>query len=332
MTDDEVINAIATTLRTEGEAVLRLVEPGRIADLGIAAACRQIHAGCHEQGGRLVITGVGKAGLIGRKLAATFASTGTPALALHPTDALHGDLGMVTERDTVLAMSNSGSSNEVVALIPALRRIGPSIIAMVGDGESQLAQLSDLVINYGAVTEACPLGLAPSTSTTVMLAIGDALALAVQKLRDFTPEQYARFHPGGALGRKLMTCAEAMRSGDRVPVVGADTPIIDCIRAISEKRAGCALIGEAGILRGIFTDGDLRRALSAGADANGLLSGPVSAHATMPCKSVHGGELVQQALGLCARYHIDEIPVVDGDGRILGLLDAQDLADRGFAV
>jgi arabinose-5-phosphate isomerase len=280
-----------------------------------------------------VVTGVGKAGHVGRKLAATFASTGTPSFFLHPAEARHGDLGMVQATDVVLALSNSGSSEELVALLPSFKHIGVPLIAVVGMRESPLARHADVALSIGRVTEACPLGLAPSTSTTAMLALGDALALTVQRLRQFTPEQYARFHPGGALGRKLMTCREAMRSGERVPAVTRTTSVLDCLRAITKARAGgVVLVDGQGKLAGIFTDGDLRRALTKAADPAAVFRAPVGDHATTPCKSVRADELLQSALRLCAQKKINELPVVEDDGRLVGLLDLQDLVDRGFEV
>ena len=238
---------------------------------------------------------------------------------------------MVQAGDVVLAISNSGSSEEVVALLPSLKQIGCLLIALVGRRDSPLARHADHVLSIGAVIEACPLGLAPSTSTTALLAMGDAIALTVQHLREFTPEQYARYHPGGALGRQLMTCAEVMRSGDRVPTVQSSTPVLKALTAITSARAGSVLVGDdGGSLLGIFTDGDFRRALMRGGDADTVLNAPVSAYATMPCRSVRADALVQTALRLCSERKINELPVVDADGLLVGLLDVQDLVNRGF--
>ena len=204
---------------------------------------------------------MGKAGLIGRKVSATFASTGTPGFFLHPTEALHGDLGMIGEQDVVLAFSNSGTSEELLTILPAIARIGAALIAICGNANSPLAKHADQVLDIGRIKEACPLGLAPTTTTTAMLALADALALTVLEERGFTPEQYARFHPGGALGRKLMTCAEAMRSGDAVALVSPNTPLLEALKAISAARSGSAIVvDDNGQLVGILTDGDLRRA------------------------------------------------------------------------
>ncbi|MHC5068072.1 MAG: KpsF/GutQ family sugar-phosphate isomerase [Planctomycetota bacterium] len=283
--------------------------------------------------GRLILCGVGKAGHIGRKLAATFASTGTPAFFVHPTEAHHGDLGMIGEQDIVLLLSNSGSSNEVVDLLPSLRRIGCLLAAVVGKTDSPLGEHADLCLSIGRVAEACPLGLAPSASTTALLALGDAIALTVQAGRNFTPEQYARYHPGGALGRKLMTCGEAMRGGDRLATVAPTTSVRDTLHAISLARAGCALlVDEERRLLGIFTDGDLRRALDSTTDPAATLNGPVSTVAALPCRRVSGSELLHSAIHTCAEHHIDELPVVDDNDHLIGLIDLQDLAARGFEL
>ncbi len=330
----DIVSVIETVLRTEGHAVLQLADAALAQTAALESACRLIHTRCGDGlPGRLVVTGVGKAGHIARKLAATFASTGTPSLFLHPAEGRHGDLGMVQTADVVLALSNSGSSEEIVALLPTLKHIGCRVLALTGKMDSVLGRHADITLTIGDVTEACPLGLAPSTSTTVMLALGDALALTVQRMRAFTPEQYARYHPGGALGRKLMTCAEAMRSGTRVPAVQPGTAVLTCLKAITSARAGSVLVvDQEKRLLGIFTDGDLRRALAAQADAGAVLAAPVETHATMPCRSVRGDDLVQTALRLYAEKKINELPVVDSEGRLLGLLDVQDLVDRGFEI
>ncbi len=334
MTSAELLDHAATVLRTEAAAIAGLADTLTGQGPALDAVCRLIRSRCGDGApGRLVVTGVGKAGLIARKVAATCASTGTPSLFLHPVEARHGDLGMVQASDVVLALSNSGSSEELIALLPSLRHIGCMLIALVGRTDSPLARHADHVLSIGAVVEACPLRLAPSTSTTALLALGDALALSVQRLREFTPEQYARFHPGGALGRKLMTCAEAMRRGARVAAVTADTPVVAALKAITTARTGSAVLidGENRLL-GIFTDGDLRRALTRRPDPAAVLAGPVAAVATRPCRSVRGAELLQAALHLCAERKINELPVVDDDGRLIGLLDVQDLVDRGFEI
>lgn len=330
----ECIESIRTVLSHEAQAVAALLDVAEAQADALARACRLLTERCGSgRPGRLVATGVGKAGLIAQKLAATFASTGTPAFFLHPTEARHGDLGMVTAEDVVLALSNSGASEELLAILPSLSHIGATVIALVGRADSPLARAAGIVLAIGHVVEACPLGLAPSASTTAMLALGDALALTVQRLRRFTPEQYALFHPGGALGRRLMTCKMAMRPLERVATVTPQTSVIDCMRATSRVRAGSAvLIDDRGHLLGIFTDGDLRRVLARQADATAVLHGPVSAVATSPCLAVHEEELLPAALRLCNERHINELPVVTQAQRLVGLLDLQDLVHRGFSV
>ena len=329
-----VLPSIIEVLRTEAAAIAALADAAATQEGALNAVCTLLRTRCGEGlPGRLVVTGVGKAGHIGRKLAATFASTGTPALFVHPAEARHGDLGMIAAHDVVLALSNSGSSEEVLAILPSLKHIGCTLVALVGRTDSPLARHADQVLSIGTVVEACPLGLAPSTSTTALLALGDALALTVQRQRALTPQQYARFHPGGALGRKLMTCAEGMRAGERVPAVDPATPVLACMQAISAARAGSVVLvdGERRLL-GIFTDGDLRRALTRTSDPAAVLAGAVRDHATMPCRAVRGGDLLTAALALCAGKHINELPVTDDAGRLIGLLDVQDLVDRGFEV
>lgn len=330
---DALLERARAVLRAEGEAVLALADTLNDQGAAFVEAAGLLLERCGPGGGRLVVCGVGKAGLIGRKLAATFASTGTPALFLHPAEARHGDLGMVGTGDVVLALSHSGSSEELLAILPSLRRIGCALIAITGRQDAALARHAEVALSIGNISEACPLGLAPSTSTTAMLALGDALALSVHEARHFSREHYARFHPGGALGRKLMTCAEAMRPREMIAVVGPTQSLRETLRAITAARSGCALIcDDTAQLLGIFTDGDLRRALERDIDPAQLLADPVAAHATCPCRSIRDLALLQEALGLCHRRRIDELPVVDAQGRLLGLLDLQDLAGRGFEI
>jgi arabinose-5-phosphate isomerase len=330
----ETLTSIIAVLETEAAAVSGLVALAKQQHAVIERACRLITDTCGSgRPGRLVATGVGKAGLIARKISATFASTGTPSLFMHPAEARHGDLGMLQAQDVVLAFSNSGSSEELVALLPSFTHIGTPIIAIVGQIDSPLARHATHAISIGKIIEACPLGLAPSASTTAMLALGDALALTVQKLRKFTQENYARFHPGGALGRKLMSTRDAMRSGDRVPAVSGSTSVIECMRAITKARAGSVLLVDAaGKLRGIFTDGDLRRNLTRSSDPAAVLSASVEQFATIPCRSVRADELLQAALRICSERKINELPVVEADDTLAGLLDVQDLVDRGFEI
>jgi arabinose-5-phosphate isomerase len=329
-----IVTQIQAVLQAEANAVTGLIPLMQQQHAALEKAVTLIVSNCGDgRPGRLVTLGIGKAGQIARKVAATFASTGTPSFFMHPAEARHGDLGMVQANDVILALSNSGSSEEITALLPSFIHIGTPIIALVGQGDSPLGKHAAVTLSIGKVIEACPLGLAPSASTTALLALGDALALTVQQQRHFTKEQYARFHPGGALGRKLMKTREAMRSGERVPAVAGNMSVADCMRAITKARSGSVLlVDNKNKLRGIFTDGDLRRALTRSDNPASVLSAPVEQYATIPCRSVGADELLQVALRLCAERKINEIPVIETDGTLAGLLDVQDLVDRGFEI
>ena len=271
--------------------------------------------------GRVVVTGMGKAGIIGQKISATLASTGTPSHSLHPVEAVHGDLGRIVGDDVVLALSNSGET-EVVKLLPAVKRIGAKIIAITGHNESTLAKRADVVLDIGRIEEACPLGLAPSASTTTMLALGDALALAVARRKDFDKDKYALYHPGGELGLKMLKVEDVMRGLEQCACIAPDTPVAAAL-ANSPKRAGAlCVVDDDEKLLGIFTDGDLRRRLRQGTD---FLNSPVADVMTSTPKSIRKGSLVQEAAKILEDYQIDEIPVVDDSDRLCGLVDVQDL-------
>lgn len=288
-------------------------------------------------GGRVAVTGIGKAGLVGNKIAATLSSTGTPAYTLHPAEAVHGDLGMVCPDDVALALSNSGQTEELARALTALRQIGCRIVLVTGRAQSRCASLSDVVVCYGHVEEACPLGLAPSSSTTAMLVMGDALALTVLKLKDFTREQYAGFHPGGELGRSLMKVEEIMRKPPACPMAREDGTIADYNRAI--RTAGessplrgsgaVAVLDAGGRLVGFFTDGDLRRLIE-------RQSNPVACKLadvmTRNPRTARVGEYVVDAAKRMRAGRIDELPVVDDGGRCVGMIDIQDLFTAGFSV
>lgn len=274
--------------------------------------------------GRVVVTGIGKAGIIGQKVSATLASTGTPSHWVHPVEAIHGDLGRLAEGDVVLALSNSGET-EVVELLPAVKRMGAAVIALTGNAQSSLARHADIVLDIGPVEEACPLGLAPSASTTAMLALGDALALAVARRRRFDKEQYALFHPGGDLGRKLMKVEEVMRGPELCPRIVGDATVADALARIDDipGRAGAICITDPeGRLLGIFTDGDLRRRVR---QDPAFLKGPLSAVMTRNPKRIRVGRLAQEAAQVLKRHRIDELPVVDDQDRLCGIVDIQDL-------
>ena len=311
-------------LRMEAEAILELVP--RI-DENFAAAVNLIL----ECQGRTVITGMGKRGLIGRKMAATLASTGTPSFYLHPAEGIHGDLGMVTASDVVIALSNSGETGEVLNILPSLRRIGAKIIAMVGNANSTLGKNADVILDVGVSKEACPLGLAPTSSTTAALAYGDALALALLKKHNFTASQFAIFHPGGSLGRKLLlTVGNIMHKGEENPTVLADTTVQEALFVITDKGLGAvSVVDKNGIMQGVLTDGDIRRGLSKGVD---FLQRPVSELMTANPKTITEDKLAAQALHLMESNKpkpITVLPVLDENRKVIGLLHMTDLVRQG---
>ncbi|HHI68170.1 MAG TPA: KpsF/GutQ family sugar-phosphate isomerase [Planctomycetes bacterium] len=277
--------------------------------------------------GRVVVSGMGKAGLIARKISATLSSTGTPSLYLHPAEAVHGDLGRVLEEDVVLILSNSGETEEVVRLLDPVKRIGAALIALTGNKDSTLARWADIVLDLGTIDEAGG-GFAPTASTTAMLAMGDALALAVQKERNFAPEDLIRFHPGGFLGRSLLKVKEIMRSGKKTPLVREEDPVKEVVLVMTTTpgRPGAAIVVDGGgRLSGIFTDGDLRRRLLEGSPS--LLESPVREVMTRDPKRIHQDKLVSEAHQILRNNRIDQIPVVDEKDRPVGILDVQDILD-----
>lgn len=322
--EDTMLEQARQVLRLEAEAVLEQVE--RI-DEHFKAAVEMIMA-CP---GRTVITGMGKSGIIGRKMAATLASTGTPSFYLHPAEGIHGDLGMVTEGDVVIALSNSGETGEVLHILPSLRRIGAKLIAMVGNPNSTLAKNSDIVLNVGVSREACPLGLAPTSSTTAALAFGDALALALLSKRKFTASQFAVFHPGGSLGRRLLlTVEDIMHSGDENPLVKADLSVQEALFVITDKGLGAVSVVDGdGKMLGVLTDGDIRRGLSKGVD---FLKRPVTELMTASPKTITKDKLAAQALHIMESNRpkpITVLPVVDAENHVIGLLHMTDLVRQG---
>lgn len=279
--------------------------------------------------GRIVITGMGKPGFIGRKIAATLASTGSPSLFLHPAEAIHGDLGMVTASDVVLGISHSGETEEIVRLLPALKKVGVPLIAMTSGTRSTLARYADVVLNLGVTREACPLNLAPSASTTASLAMGDALALCLHKKKGFRQEDFALLHPGGSLGRQLLKVRDIMRKGTQHAVVRGETSLRRALLAITRARAGsCTIVDAKRRVTGIFTDGDLRRHLRE--DGKDVLKEPVKKFATLRPLTIAQDRLAAEALNILKSKRIDEIPVVDAQKRVVGLLDVQDLLKAGF--
>jgi arabinose-5-phosphate isomerase len=274
--------------------------------------------------GRVVVMGMGKSGHIGRKIAATLASTGTPALFVHPAEASHGDLGMITEVDVVLGISNSGQSEEINSLLPTLRRQRVAMIAITGGLDSPLARHADVVLDSSVSQEACPLNLAPTASTTAQLALGDALAVALLDARGFQAEDFARSHPGGALGRKLLTLvADVMRSGAAVPQVSAQATFSDLMREMSSKGLGASAVVDAqGAVQGIFTDGDLRRLVEKGQDLRGLCAQDVMHRGP---RTVRPDALAAQAAALMELHRITSVLVVDAQGKLVGALNSNDL-------
>jgi len=279
--------------------------------------------------GMVVVTGMGKAGIIGNKISSTLASTGTPSLWLHSAEAIHGDLGRVKKQDIIVAISNSGETEEIVKLIPNIKKIGAKLIAVTGNMRSTLAKNSDATLNVSIKKEACPLGLAPMASTTTMLAMGDALCAALIDKRGFKKTDFAFLHPGGNLGKQLLlTVEDIMRKGPANPIVKEGAKVKNVLLKITSARAGSATVVDAkGILKGIFTDGDLRRHLEDGGD---LSKKKVSQVMTKNPKALKKGRLAVEALRILREYKIDEIPIVDEKGRAIGLVDVQDLLKAGL--
>ena len=274
--------------------------------------------------GRVVVMGMGKSGHVGRKIAATLASTGTPAMFVHPAEASHGDLGMIKAVDLVLAISNGGESDEITAILPVLKRLGVPLVGMTGNARSTLARHADIVLDSGVEKEACPLNLAPTASTTAQLALGDALAVALLDARGFRPEDFARSHPGGALGRKLLThLSDVMRSGEAVPRVGPDAGFSELMREMGAKGLGAsAVVDDSGRVLGIFTDGDLRRLIEKGADLRGRTAREVM-HPNP--KTIRNDALAAEAAQMMEQYRITSVLVVDGDGVLVGAVNSNDL-------
>jgi len=270
------------------------------------------------------VMGMGKSGHVGRKIAATLASTGTPAMFVHPAEASHGDLGMVTAGDVVMAISNSGESDELAAIVPAIKRLGVTLVAMTGKPESTLARHADIVLSSAVDQEACPLNLAPTASTTAQMALGDALAVALLDARGFREEDFARSHPGGSLGRKLLThVRDVMRSGDDVPRVPPEMPLVDMMREMTRKGLGAtAVVTPEGRVAGIFTDGDLRRLIERGADLRELRARDVLYPTP---KTVRADALAVDAADLMEKHRITSVLVVDDAGLLVGALNSNDL-------
>lgn len=309
------------TLDIEARAVQALAE--RIDGL-FAQACRL----CLAATGRVVVTGLGKSGHVGGKIAATLASTGTPAFFLHAAEAAHGDLGMVSRGDVVIAISNSGETPEVLMLLPHLKRIGLPVIAITGGTTSTLAQAATVNLDVSVAEEACPHNLAPTASTTATLAMGDALAIALLQARGFTPEDFARSHPGGSLGRKLLLhVADVMRSGDELPCVGPDTPLAAGLLEMSRKRLGLtAIVDDQRRVLGVFTDGDLRRVIDRQVDLHATHMHQVM---TPNPRCISSQALAAEAVNLMELHRITALLVVDASQQLVGALNIHDLLRAG---
>lgn len=317
----EILRIAHEVLRIESEGINHLLDH---LEESFAIAVQWIYEGK----GRVIVTGIGKSGIVGRKIVATLSSTGTPALFIHPVEAMHGDLGMVRSGDIVLALSNSGETDELNIIIPSLRKLGPRVIAFTGNLSSTLAKHCDLAIYTGVPREACPFGLAPTASTTALLAMGDALAVALLKLKNFQACDFHRFHPAGHLGERLaIPLEQVMRTGDAVPVVTQHVTVKEALREMSRKGLGATLIvGELGELLGIFTDGDLRRAYHKHFD----LKEKSVLEVMTPSPSCIGVQhSVADALELMEQQLITVLPVVDDQDRLSGILHLHDLLGKG---
>ncbi len=322
MDKNELVKIGVNTLRTEIEAMERTMSRigGDFADsVEMIMACK----------GRVVVTGMGKSGLIGKKIAATLASTGTPAFFLHPAEGVHGDLGMLVKGDVVIAISNSGETDEIKILLPLIKRLGVGLISIVGSVDSTLARKSDHVLDASVVKEACPLNLAPTSSTTVSLALGDALAVALIERRGFKEEDFAMLHPSGALGKRLLlTVADLMHTGNELPAVNQDSGVREAVSVINSKRFGStAVIDGEGSVVGIITDGDLRRAMSKYGDPYNMKASDIM---TVNPKVIADHDLAASALRIMETFSISALFVLDENKKLEGIIHLQDLLKAGL--
>jgi arabinose-5-phosphate isomerase len=315
------LNLARETLQIEADAIIAI--KNRISDSPDDSFARAIGL-LLNCSGRVVVSGMGKSGHIARKISSTLASTGTPALFVHPAEAAHGDLGMITENDAFIAISNSGETSELMAIVPLVKRMGAKLIAMTGNAASSLAQLANVHLDVGVEKEACPLNLAPTASTTATLAMGDALAVALLDARGFREEDFARSHPGGALGRRLLTHVyDVMRSGDAIPAVGLDVSLNAALLEISAKGMAMTAIVDADHRPvGVFTDGDLRRLIEKGVNFSTLSIADVM-HANP--RMIRPGQLAVEAVELMEHYRINQLLVADDAGKLVGALHIHDL-------
>jgi len=321
MIQNDYLKVAKRTIKMESEAVALLEQ--RIGN-EFTEACKLI-INCS---GRVIVTGMGKSGHIGRKIAATFASTGTPAFFVHPGEASHGDIGMITKKDVVLALSNSGTTAEVVTLLPQIKRLGVPLICMTGDQISTLARAAEVHLDVKVTSEACPLGLAPTTSTTVTLVMGDALAIALLEARGFTAEDFAFSHPGGALGQKLLLkVRDIMHSGENLPRVNINQPLKEALLEMSKKGFGMTtVVKDTGKLFGVFTDGDLRRAINEDKNVKSILLSEVTKSG---CKSIHQDALAAEALKIIEDLKITTLVIENSDHEPVGILHLHDILKAG---
>jgi arabinose-5-phosphate isomerase len=323
LANPDYLGSARRTIAMERDAINDLLDR---MDSSFSKACEVLL----ETTGRVVVTGMGKSGHIGTKIASTLASTGTPALFVHPGEASHGDLGMITEQDAVIALSNSGSTSEVVTLLPLLKRMGIPLITMTGDANSILARAADVNLDISVKEEACSLDLAPTSSTTVCLVAGDALAIALMEARGFTAEDFAFSHPGGALGRQLLLMVEdIMHTGDAIPRVPLDSAVHQALLEVSTKGLGMtSVLDSDGRLHGVFTDGDLRRALDSEVDIHKTPIADVMTHGPV---TIEANILAAEALHIMEEHTISALVVVDPDKRPVGVVHLHDILKAGVA-
>jgi arabinose-5-phosphate isomerase len=321
--NDKILNVARKVLRIEADAVHALIKKlnksfERAVDI------------IYERRGRVVVTGMGKSGLVGKKIAATLASTGTPAFFLHPAEASHGDLGMVTERDVIIALSNSGETGELIGLIPFLKRFGIKLISVTGNPSSTLAKASDVTLDVSVKEEACPMGIVPTASTTATMAMGDALAVALLTRRGLKEEDFAFFHPGGSIGKKLfIKVKDLMHSGDRLPIVSIDAPMSKAVIEMSSKRLGHAIVlDKNNTIAGVITDGDVRRGLEKWGGR--LFEQTVKKVMTKKPRMISGEELAAKALSIMDSCSITALIVPDDRKRPLGIIHLHDILRQGI--
>jgi len=316
------IKTAREVLKIESEAIKGLIQ-------SVGKEFEKAVCSIHTSGGRVVVTGMGKPGIVGQKISATLSSTGTASLFLHPAEAIHGDLGRVKKDDVILALSNSGETDEIVKLLPIIKKIGAQLISLIGNRNSTLARNSDVALYVGVKKEACPLGLAPTASTTAMLAMGDALSVALLKKKGFRVEDFAFYHPGGTLGKKLwLRVEDVMRKRSSHPIVKEDLSVKMVLYAVTRARAGSAtVVDKRGRLKGIFTDGDLRRHLE---KDPAVIDKKVKEVMTVNPVCITKGKMAVEALRILQNKRIDEVVVLDKDRRPVGLVDVQDLLKAGL--